>query len=255
LRTSGFALSFGLSPEAGAWKPCDTRRKTWNPPLKPTAHNWAYFGLSAVMLAAASAVFFASLPAHRGVLWLALYTIPSHMFISPLPHEPVLLYFAKSNGAVSCALASTTGSLIAGIWDYWLFVPLMHHPRVRARYANVTLYRRSVGLFRRSPFWTLVLVGATPIPFYPVKFLSIADHYPLKKYLLALFVGRTPRYWLIAYLGHTLLLPNWSLALLALALFVFTAIQSRREGKKKEPAPAAPQPAGSTVDRRASRGA
>lgn len=205
----------------------------WKPPVKPTTRNWLYVALSAATLAACSALFFVCFPSYRGVLWLALYTIPSHMFISPFPHEPVLLYFAKMHGATLCALASLVGCLLAGIWDYWLFVPLMHHPRVRAKYANVGLYRRSVRLFRKSPFWALVLFGATPLPFYPLKFLSIADHYPLKKYLLALTLGRAPRYWVIAYVGYTLRLPDWSLAALALALFVFTVIQSRREEKKK----------------------
>lgn len=185
------------------------------------------------MLAACSALFFVWLPSYRGLLWLTLYTIPSHMFISPLPHEPVLLYFAKVHGATLCTEASTVGCLLAGMWDYWLFVPLMHHPRVRAKYADVGLYRRSVRWFRKSPFWALVVLGATPLPFYPIKFLSITDHYPMRKYLLALFVGRAPRYWVIAYLGYTLRLPNWSLALLALAIFIVTVIQTHREEKRK----------------------
>jgi len=190
------------------------------------------FGVSATLLAVCSACVFFLLPGYHGVLWLALYTIPSHMFVSPLPHEPALLYFAKSYSATLCALASLAGCLVAGMWDYWLFVPLMHHPRVRSKYANVGFYQKSVRLFRRSPFWALVFAGATPIPFYPVKFLSICDRYPLKRYLLALAVGRTPRYWVLAYLGYVFGFPNWSLVALALMFVVFTVIQTRREGKK-----------------------
>jgi ribonucleoside-triphosphate reductase len=149
------------------------------------------------------------------------------MFVSPFPHEPALLYFAKTNPALYCMAASTLAALFAGMWDYWLFVPLVHHPRVRTKYVNHGLYRVSVGLFRKSPFWALVIVGLTPLPFYPVKFLSIADGYPMKRYLAALLVGRTPRYYLIAYLGYILKLPNWSLIALALVILVITVYKSK----------------------------
>jgi len=185
-----------------------------------------YFGLGAASLAVCSAAVFVFLPAYRGMLWLALYTISS------LPHEPVLLFFAKSYGATLCALASLAGCLVAGVFDYKFLLPIMHHPRVRSKYANVGFYQNSVKLFRKSPFWTVAVAGATPLPFYPVKLLSICDRYPLRRYLLALAVGRTPRYWVLAYLGYVFGFPNWSLVALALMFVVFTVIQTRREGKK-----------------------
>ncbi len=201
--------------------------------MKPNARNWTYFALSFAGLAACSAILFSAFPAYRGLLKLALYTIPSHMFISPFPHEPLLLYYAKSYPAIHCAFASLIGCLIAGVWDYWLFIPLMHDPRVRSKYAHAGLYKKSVVFFRKSPFWALVVVGLTPMPFYPVKFLSIGDRYPLKRYLLALTVGRTPRYWAIAYLGNKLQLPNWILVAAALAILVFTLVKSRLDKKKE----------------------
>jgi membrane protein YqaA with SNARE-associated domain len=168
------------------------------------------------------------LPEQRGLVWLGLYTIPSHMFVSPFPHEPALLYYAKSHPAIWCAVASLVGCLVAGMWDYWLFIPLIHHPRVRAKYVNTGLYKRSVDFFRKWPFWALVIVGLTPIPFYPIKFLSIADGYPMERYLGALAVGRAPRYYAIAYLGYVLKLPNWSLVALALGLLAITLFKNRK---------------------------
>lgn len=198
-------------------------------PVEQNTRKWTPFVLTlAVVLVAAAGILWA-FPLKRGLVWLGLYTIPSHMFVSPFAHEPVLLYYAKSFRAWECAVASTIGCLIAGIWDYWLFVPLIHHPSVRTRYVNTGLYRHSVRLFRRSPFLALVVVGLTPIPFYPVKFLSIADGYPVKRYLAALVVGRAPRYYALAYLGYVLKLPNWSLVALALILLVITIYKSRSE--------------------------
>ncbi|MFQ5512142.1 MAG: VTT domain-containing protein [Candidatus Krumholzibacteriia bacterium] len=193
-----------------------------------SARNWSFFALTAVVVLSGGALLLWLLPAQRGLVWLGLYTIPSHMFVSPFPHEPALLYYAKSYPALWCAITSLAGCLVAGMWDYWLFIPLIHHPRVREKYVDTGLYKRSVDFFRKSPFWALVVVGLTPIPFYPIKFLSIADGYAMEKYLAALAVGRTPRYYLIAYLGYVLKLPNWSLVTLALVLLAVALYKNRK---------------------------
>ena len=201
--------------------------------MKKNGRNWVYFAVSAGIVAVSAVCVLWLFPRQRDMVWLALYTIPSHMFVSPFNHEWLLLLLAKTNPALSCAIASLIGCLFAGMWDYWLFVPLIHHPRVRSKYSKAGLYKKSVAFFRKFPFWALVIIGLTPLPFYPIKFLAIADHYPLRKYLLALIVGRTPRYYAIAYLGQVLKLPTWSLVALALVLLVVGVIESRR-GEKDE---------------------
>ncbi|MDH3217565.1 MAG: VTT domain-containing protein [Candidatus Krumholzibacteria bacterium] len=198
-------------------------------PVKQSARRWGRFALSLALVLVMGAVLLAALPEARGLVLLGLYTIPSHMFVSPFSHEPLLLYYAKFYPAWGCALASIIGCLVAAVWDYWLFVPLVHKPRLRSKYVTNVLYRKSVHLFRKSPFVTLVVAGLTPVPFYPVKFLSIADGYPLKRYLLALIVGRTPRYYVLAYLGYVLKLPNWSLIVLALVILVIALYQNRSQ--------------------------
>ncbi len=202
----------------------------WDVPVNQNGRNWVLFGVTAPIVLILAAISFWAMPDHRGLVWLGLYTIPSHMFVSPFPHEPVLLFHAKYNPALGCALASIAGCLVAGIWDYWLFIPLVHHPRLRAKYIDNKLYNHSVRFFRKWPFWALVAAGLTPVPFYPIKFLSLADGYPLRKYLAALIVGRTPRYYFIAYVGYVLKLPNWSLLVLAAALLVI-ALYKRRSVK------------------------
>ncbi|MEJ2721865.1 MAG: VTT domain-containing protein, partial [bacterium] len=206
--------------------------------MKTNERNWLYFAITAGLVAAGAAIVLWKFPRLHDMVWLALYTIPSHMFVSPFNHEWLLLLFAKSNPALWCTIASLIGCLIAGLWDYWLFIPLIHHPRLRRKYSRTAFYKRSVTLFRKSPFWALVIIGLTPIPFYPIKFLAISDRYPLKRYLAALAIGRTPRYYAIAYLGYVLKLPTWSLIVLALALLLFTFIQSRRGEKTSKEAKA-----------------
>ena len=197
--------------------------------------NWLLVVLVALLVGAVGLLLLWALPEKRGAVLLGLYTIPSHMFVSPFSHEPVLLYYAKTYSALDLTIASTAGALIAGLLDYWLFIPLVHHPRLRTKYVNTGLYKRSVRAFRKWPFWTLVVAGALPIPFYPVKFLAISDHYPLKSYLGSLIVGRTPRYFVLAWAGSMLHMPNWSLIGIALIFLVITVLKSRNGDSAENP--------------------
>jgi ribonucleoside-triphosphate reductase len=204
--------------------------------VKKNGRNWLYFAVSAGIVAVIASLVLWRLPQFHDMVWLALYTIPSHMFVSPFNHEWLLLLLSKSNPALWCTIASMIGCLIAGMWDYWLFFPLIHHPRIRPKYSRTGLYKKSVAFFRKWPFWSLVIMGLTPLPFYPIKFLAISDRYPLKNYLLALIVGRAPRYYALAYLGQVLRLPTWSLVAVALVLLVVGIVQNRR-GEKDHTSP------------------
>jgi membrane protein YqaA with SNARE-associated domain len=143
-------------------------------------------------------------------IYLAFYSIPANAAISFFPHEPVLIYFGKFANLWLAAAAATVGTVVAGVMDHTVFVPLLNHRTVIA-YKDKKLYRRSIDYFLKYPFATLVVAGFTPIPFFPFKFLSFSIHYPLKKYLAALVVARYPRYLLLAWLGAVTNIPNWLL--------------------------------------------
>jgi ribonucleoside-triphosphate reductase len=170
-----------------------------------------------------------------GITQLGLYTVPSHIFVSPFPHEPVLLGIARDHGAWACALISTWGALVAALIDYRFTLPWVHKPEVRAKYVDAALYQKSARWFAKAPFLTIVVTGLTPIPFYPFKFLALASGYSRTLYMWGIFVGRTPRYWMLAYLGYVLQPPTWSLVLLA--MIVFTMAYWGRTKSKSSPGP------------------
>ena len=153
-----------------------------------------------------------------GILQLGLYTIPSHVFISPFPHEPVLLGIARDHGAWACAAISTWGALVAALIDYRWTLSFVHKPGVRAKYVDAALYQKADRWFSKAPFLTLVVTGLTPIPYYPFKFLALASGYSRTMYMWAMVIGRTPRYWMLAYLGYVLQPPTWTLVLLAMVI-------------------------------------
>ncbi len=179
--------------------------------------KWKHLLVLASAVVLAGCLLLDWLPEKHKLIIFGLYSIPSHMLISPFAHEPALLYTAKFFPAWQITLAATIGCTLAGLFDYWLLLPLLHHKSLRPKLENKRLFQKLMTYFKKSPFWFLVVAGFSPVPFYPFKFLSVAGGYPLWRYEVALVVGRAPRYYTLAYLGYILQPPTWVLAL----LFVF----------------------------------
>jgi len=150
-------------------------------------------------------------PSYRDVVWLFIYSIPSHVYISVLPHEPVLIFYGKLHNLFWVVLAATVGTCIAGFIDYETLRPVFNYRKIKRLYYDKPLYRKSMNFFYKAPFWMIVIAALAPIPFYPFKFLSIASGYPEWKYLSALIVGRAPRYLYLSLAGKVFNIPNWIL--------------------------------------------
>ena len=151
-------------------------------------------------------------------LWiLFLYSFPSEFLVAPVPHEPIFFYFGKYYAAwlvAGIAVASTvlTEALNYHIFGYFAdrsFFEKIHRSRVT---------RKVVEWFYRAPFTALIIVGLSPIPFYPMRFVVVLARYPLWKYCLAVFLSRAPRFWVLAWLGAAVSIPNW------LLVVVFTVL-------------------------------
>ena len=75
------------------------------------------------------------------------------------------------------------------------------------------------------------------MPFYPVKILAIADGYPLSRFVLAVLVGRWPRFYLLAIGGREFQAPNAWLLIAAVVLEVLTVLGIWRTRRKSRAAP------------------
>jgi membrane protein YqaA with SNARE-associated domain len=165
-------------------------------------------------------------------LVLFLFSIPSNSAVSLLPHEPVLIRYGQLHPLLATALSATLGTLVAGVLDWHIFVPLLNWQKLSA-YRDNRFYRFCMDHFKSAPFAWLLLAGFTPLPFAAFKFLAFSMNYPLGNYLAALCLSRFPRYLLLAWLGHTFNIPPWSLIVLFLAIAAFTAHQAARNIPKR----------------------
>ena len=64
-------------------------------------------------------------------IYLAFYSIPANAAISFFPHEPVLIYFGKFANLWLAAAAATVGTVVAGVMDHTVFVPLLNHRTIQ----------------------------------------------------------------------------------------------------------------------------
>jgi membrane protein YqaA with SNARE-associated domain len=100
------------------------------------------------------------------------------------------------------AIMATIGSVLGGYLTYRLGVKggkETLEKKLSKRRAD-KVYR----IFERYGFWSIAIGALCPPPFPIVAFLLSAGalHYPLRKFLTSLTLGRAIRYTLLAYLGH-----------------------------------------------------
>jgi len=188
-------------------------------------HWWRAFLLALAAYAVLGMLVLAFVPDFAGVFLLGAYCIPANSVI-PFPHEPALLYFAKFYHPFWCALAGTIGSLIACYADYAMVGAAMKHRALKSTRES-RLFQWSTKWMRRYPFAITVLFSFLPLPISIVRILAPAVDYSVRRYMVAQIVGRFPRFYILAYIGHTFAIPTWAIILLGMGL-VFTFFLSAR---------------------------
>ena len=151
-------------------------------------------------------------PKYGGMVIYFFYTIPANSFLS-LPHEPAVLYYAKMYSPLLLAILGGIATCLACFIDYEVLTPIFKLKKV-SKIKETYLYKKCIDYFNKLPFVTIVLVGLSPIPFYPVRILAISSGYPMGKYMFSVFIGRVPRYYILAKFGQILRIPNWVIILL-----------------------------------------
>ena len=180
---------------------------------------------------------------HSKSLWvLFFYCFPSQFVLAALPHEPVVLFFGKFYPAWAVALTATAGTLVTEVINYTIFESLADLETFQ-RIRRGRLVSRLVDLFRKAPFPTLWIAGLTPVPFYPFRFLVAMARYPLPLYALAVVLSRFPRFFLLAFIGRALAIPNGVIIGLFVALLIPALVPFARGRFGRRPAGEGPPPA------------
>jgi hypothetical protein len=124
---------------------------------------------------------------------------PASPFL-PAAYEPVLLLFGRVYPPLLIGLLGTFGDLYVEYLDYQLFLGLGAFGPYRTLLKH-PLFTRAVALFNRSPFLAVWLFAWSPLPDWMIRVIAPAARYPVGRYLLAMGLGRLPKFWLLAALG------------------------------------------------------
>ncbi|MFC1716659.1 hypothetical protein ACFL6S_23530 [Candidatus Poribacteria bacterium] len=88
------------------------------------------------------------------------------------------------------------------------------------RIENSRLIKSWKALAHRSPFLSLIVFNTVPLPADPSRFFAIFNRYSVKRYVMAISLGRFVRYFLLAVLGEACRIPNSVLIALTVVLIV-----------------------------------
>lgn len=153
-----------------------------------------------------------------GFLCLTLFVSGPISVVLPAAFEPMLMVAGRLYPPLLVALVAVAGNLYMDYINYHVYGAALQHPRLeRAR--NSRVVQRLLVLFQRRPFFAVWLCAWSPIPYWVVAALAPLSRYPMKKFLLATFLGRGPRVWFFAALG--LVVP---VATRTLVIYVIAAI-------------------------------
>jgi len=154
----------------------------------------------------------------------------------PAAHEAVLLVTGRAYPPLLVAGVGIAGTLYMEYINYYVYRAALLHPRLE-RTRESKLVRSTVALFERAPFFCVWMCSWSPLPYWAVRFLAPLSGYDVRRYLLATFLGRGPRYYFIALFGKLLPVSNLALAVITVALIgVAVLIGMVQRGRRRRAA-------------------
>ena len=154
----------------------------------------------------------------------------------PAAHEAVLLVTGRAYAPLLVAGVGIAGTLYMEYINYYVYRAALLHPRLE-RTRESKLVRSTVALFERAPFFCVWMCSWSPLPYWAVRFLAPLSGYDVRRYLLATFLGRGPRYYFIALFGKLLPVSNLALAVITVALIgVAVLIGMVQRGRRRRAA-------------------
>ncbi|MFQ5752339.1 MAG: hypothetical protein ACE5HI_10110 [bacterium] len=113
------------------------------------------------------------------------------------------------------AIIGGTGTVVAYFSEYLFFTFLFRFNKV-ANFKNSWLYKKVAHLFDRHRFFILSFASFLPVPSESLRIYSISVKYSKFLYMIAGFIGRVPRYFLLGYYGKEYVNSVWFIIIVLL---------------------------------------
>ncbi|MCH8290434.1 VTT domain-containing protein [Candidatus Poribacteria bacterium] len=185
-------------------------------------NQWVLAGVGVVLSLGLGYLFFS------GNRYSQLIGFFSYMCVAcslvPLPTPPFVIAFGKVFHPGIVAFVGGVGNCLAAYAEYYFIIWLFSKTELQQQVEANRIFQRFTQYFQQATFPCLVFTGFTAIPFEPFRLAAILIRYNVPKYLLAVFVGRFPRYYFIASIGHLFPIPNRYLIVMLIVLFAVPMI-------------------------------
>lgn len=184
--------------------------------------KWAIYTLGLVLSLALGYLFL------RGSRWSQLIGYFAYMSLAtsliPLPLTPYVIALGKVFDPGLVALIGTLGNCLAAFIEYYCLTWFFSKSELQERIEANASYQKFADYFERAVFPCLLISALTPVPFEPFRLAAILIRYNITLYLLAVFIGRLPRYYFIAQLGNYFVIPNSYLIALLVVLLILPLV-------------------------------
>lgn len=147
--------------------------------------------------AGAMAVWLLALAAFYVSLCNTLLPLPTSWVFLLLASEEVMLFDSALLRITLVAVLGATATMMANLNEYHV-LGYFFRDRLGNRIRRTHAYRWMIRWFDVSPFQTLTLVAFVPIPVDFVRWLAILRRYSRVRFATAYWLGRLPRYALLA---------------------------------------------------------
>ena len=148
------------------------------------------------------------LPVYRGLIYLFGLTMLTTTFIPIVPHEPVILLYGNRYSPWLVAICAGVAVSMIELVNYHALSFILDSKKIKGVRENQS-YQRSEHYFSKLAFPSLLFACLAPVPFIPFRVLTVTTGYSARKYVLSVFMGRLPRFYLLAWIGRALNLPFW----------------------------------------------
>ncbi|UCE04806.1 MAG: VTT domain-containing protein [bacterium] len=144
--------------------------------------------------------------------------------IIPLPSPPYVIGMGKIFHPGVVAIVGSVGNCIALLFEYHFLTWIFSKSELQRKVENSSFFQQFAGFFNHAAFICLIITGFLPLPLEPVRIAAILSRYSVFKYVLATFIGRLPRNYLLALLGESFQIPNRYLIIILMALLLVPGI-------------------------------
>ncbi|MFI0395936.1 YqaA family protein [Paracoccus jiaweipingae] len=144
------------------------------------------------------------LAGHRHAMWalFAVAFIESSFF--PIPPDVLLIpmVLAMRPAWARIALVATAGSVIGGLFGYWIGAVLMDSwgHAILSFYGKESAFAQISDRFAQWGGWAVLIAGVTPFPYKVITIFSGAVHLSLPLFITVSVVARALRFFVVAWL-------------------------------------------------------